>query len=231
MAEFDGDSNATPLSKLAPPQATNTPGQGRQLPMTAGGGMAGGGPPSYADAMRQAQTQAAQAAVQPMPPPMMQDTAHGGQHMAQHPGGGQHMAQHPGGGQHMYDAYDDADDDEYMPPPPPRHRQQQRRPAAAATAQDSSSDDDDEYTPRRRPRRGAAKTSSATSKWLDWRQYKPGLLVAAVVLVMLVYGVPRLKQFVPQLATPTGRLSYAGLAVVSLLTGAVFQASSKVVLR
>jgi hypothetical protein len=67
--------------------------------------------------------------------------------------------------------------------------------------------------------------------WLDWRQYKPGLLVAAIVLVMLVYGVPRIKASIPQLVSPLGRLNHLGYVVVSLLTGVAYQASSKFVLQ
>lgn len=71
----------------------------------------------------------------------------------------------------------------------------------------------------------------AVPSWKDWKAYKPGLLVAAIVFVMLVYGVPRLKQWVPQLVTPTGRLGSVGLAVAALLTGAAYQGASKALLK
>ena len=88
--------------------------------------------------------------------------------------------------------------------------------------------------PQRPPQKEAfddAEPSAKATPWTDWRQYKPALLVAGITLVMLLYGVPRVKASVPQLVTPTGRLSTIGLAVVALLSGALYQGASKVLLK
>ena len=69
---------------------------------------------------------------------------------------------------------------------------------------------------KRRPR------EEAGPGWLARaRQYKSSLLVAAVVLVVLMYVSPKLAQLVPRLLTPMGKFNFAGLLIVAALCGGI----------
>ena len=111
------------------------------------------------------------------------------------------------------------------------HRQQQPRSAMERQMHQMARQMRAQQQELKAARRESYTNSHQQSQWLDWRQYKPGLLVAAIVLVMLVYGVPRIKAAIPHLVTPVGRLNHVGFVAVALLTGAAYQASSKFVLR
>ena len=231
MSEFDGDANATPLAKLPPPmmqsksgapqnppayadmikEAQHSGGHGQHM-MGGGGGMGGGGPrPGFG------------------PPPPSFQSMQPQQPQMHEMGGGGHQQQ------------EEEDDDEQMQMMAHHlQRQQAQMQAMARQMQAQQAQLAKGGGGGKAKSKGAAKggkesfaaleepaAAAPGSNWRDWKTYTPALLVAAIVLLMLVYGVPKVKSLVPQLVNPVGRLSYAGLGVVALLSGGLFQATSK----
>lgn len=117
----------------------------------------------------------------------------------------------------------------YSPPPqitaaqyytPPARRAAARKAVAKPTpkkkvyvsssSSDSSSDDERRYKPKKK---GA---------WLARiKEYKTSILVTVVVLLVLLYVSPRLAQMVPRLLTPTGKFNFAGLFILSAMSGGI----------
>lgn len=203
-ADFSGDANATPLSKLPPPVVQPKGKGGVQFDV-----------PNYADI--------AKAAYEPP--------------HQNHPG-------MPGGGGGMSDGGFPAQQYHQQLPRQQQQQQQMMMPqvmeqprAAAPSAMEQQLHQMARQMRAQQQELKAARRESymnqhqQQSQWLDWRRYKPGLLVSALVLVMLVYGVPRIKTAIPHLVSPMGRLNHVGFVVVALLTGAAYQASSKFVLQ
>jgi hypothetical protein len=208
MADFDGDANATPLAKLAPAIL-----QSKQQQIAAGGGGGGGGMneiPQYAEMMKAAQQGPPLPTIQDTPRPDLLHQMHQVQHQ-------------------MYNepyAPPQQPPPQFMPPPvydQPAHHHQRRVRFA-----DEDFEPEEPARKRRRARDAYAPFQSGpVAPW--WHKYKPGLLVAAIVFVMLVYGVPRIKTSVPYVLSPTGKLNAVGLGAVALLCGALYQGGSRFV--
>ncbi len=229
MADFDGDANATPLSKLPPPIMQSKAGMQLDVPnyadvaKAAYGGEANNQYPQQPQ-MQQPQMQQPQMQQQQQQPRMQAFDMH--QALQQQPQQA-HQQQHAMMPQAL------ADQQAMMP-------QQHQQPSARvmerqiqhmarqmrAQQQQLKAARRETYTQQQQQQ----KQQSVWTAWLDWRRYKPGLLVAGIVLVMLVHGVPRIKAGIPQLVTPVGRLNHLGFVAVALATGAAYQASSRFVL-
>lgn len=206
MADFDGDANATPLAKLPAPMM-----QGNRGMPSASDKL-----PNYSDMMKAAQHQ--------LPPPAFQAPPPQEYQMPQQP---QHQPQHQPQPQPQHQPQQMHQMHQMMMPP-----QQPEVPRARKVrfADEYQEDEEDYRVPDRPKKRKPVREGYAAAyeaPW--WHKYKPGLLVAAIVFFMLMYGVPRVKVSVPYFVTPTGRLNAMGLGSIALLCGALFQGGSRFV--
>lgn len=72
------------------------------------------------------------------------------------------------------------------------------------------------------PAKRRSRDDAAGPGWLaKARLYKSSILVAAVVLVVLMYVSPKLAQLVPRLLTPMGKFNFMGLLIVAVLCGGI----------
>jgi hypothetical protein len=135
-------------------------------------------------------------------------------HSQTHPFQQQQQQQH----QHV-EYYEDEQQmpfDEHMPPPPPPPRAQKKKVRTEELT----------YAPPAQRQSGHA----ARETW--WWKHKRALLVGCIVLLMLVYGIPKVQTLSPTFSTPITvyKLSHIGVATIAAASAGIYAAVTSYVI-
>lgn len=113
---------------------------------------------------------------------------------------------------------------EYYPPPPQQQHHQQQHHVAPPPPQPQQTQ------PMSPPPVAQKKSAVASIFSVDFLRNRKIWILAALIFLAITYGIPKMRQLVPALISPTtGKVTYAGIGGLSALTAILFAAASEFV--